>query len=90
MDLRALRDVLGDFHFDSERSRAEQDFRIFIRPSAWSSLQEFCLEQISLDNDLILESSPTRELVEEFAETLNIDLRPEDYVYRPVTTVGRE
>jgi hypothetical protein len=28
-DLRAVRDVLGDFHFDSERSRAEQDFRIF-------------------------------------------------------------
>jgi hypothetical protein len=87
LDLRALRDVLGDFHFDSERSRAEQDFRIFIRPSAWSSLQEFCLEHISLDKDLILETSPTRELVEEFAETLGIDLRPEQYVCRPVATV---
>lgn len=86
-DLRAVRDVLGDFHFDSERSRAEQDFRIFIRPSVWSSLQEFCLEHLSLDNDLILETSPTRELVEEFAETLGIDLRPEQYVCRPVTTV---
>ena len=86
-DLRAVRDVLGDFHFDSERSRAEQDFRIFIRPSAWSSLREFCLEHISLDNDLILETSPTRELVEEFAETLSIDLRPDQYVCQPVTTV---
>ena len=86
-DLRAVRDVLGDFHFDSERSRAEQDFRIFIRPSAWSSLREFCLEHISLDNDLILETSPTRELVEEFAETLSIDLRSDQYVCQPVTTV---
>jgi hypothetical protein len=86
-DLRAVRDVLGDFHFDSERSRAEQDFRIFIRPSAWSSLREFCLEHISLDNDLILETSPTRELVEEFAETLGIDLRSDQYVCQPVTTV---
>ena len=85
--IRALYDVLGDFHFDSARSRAEQDFRIFIRPSAWSSLQEFCLEHIGLDKDLILETSPTRELVEEFAETLGIDLRPEQYVCRPVTTV---
>lgn len=86
-DLLAMRDLLGDFHFDSDRSRAEQDFRIFIRPSAWSSLREFCLEHISLNNDLILETSPTRELVEEFAETLSIDLRPDQYVCQPVTTV---
>jgi hypothetical protein len=86
-DLRAVRDVLGDFHFDTARSRAEQDFRIFVRPSAWSSLREFCLEHIRLDNDLILETNPTRELAEEFAETLSIDLRPEQYVCRPLTTV---
>ena len=86
-DVGAMYDVLGDFHFDSERSRAEQDFRIFIRPSAWSALQEFCLEHISLENDLILETSPTRELAEEFAETLGIDLSSEQYVCRPVTTM---
>jgi hypothetical protein len=85
--LSAMRDLLGDFHFDSERSRTEQDFRIFIRPDTWPSLREFCLEHIRLDDDLILETSPTRELVEEFAETLGIDLRPEQYVCRPVTTV---
>jgi hypothetical protein len=78
-DVRTICDLLGDFHFDSERSRAEQDFRIFIRPSAWSLLREFCLEHISLDDDLILETIPTRELVEEFAETLGIDLQPEQY-----------
>jgi hypothetical protein len=86
-DVRTMCDLLGDFHFDSERSRAEQDFRIFIRPSAWSSLREFCLEHLSLDGDLILETSPTRELVEEFAETLSIDLLPEQYVCRPVANL---
>src|SRR5687767_3589168 len=33
LDLKALRDLIGDFHFDSDESRFEQDFRIFIRPS---------------------------------------------------------
>jgi hypothetical protein len=87
LDLCGLRDVLGAFRFDSARSRAEQDFRIFIRPAAWSTLRRFCLEHISLDNDLILETSPRRELVEEFAETLGIDLRPEQYDCQPLTTV---
>ena len=82
-----MHDLVGDFHFDSERSRAEQDFRIFIHPSAWPSLREFCLQHIILDDDPILETSPSRELVEEFAETMSIDLRPEQYVCRPVTTM---
>jgi hypothetical protein len=87
LDLGTVRGLLGEFHFDSERSRAEQDFRIFIRPSAWSSLREFCLQHIGRDNDRILETSPSRELVEEFAETLSINLKPEQYVFRPVTTI---
>src|SRR5689334_22995355 len=45
LDLRGLRDLIGDFHFDSERSRSEQDFRIFIRPADWSTVREFCIEQ---------------------------------------------
>jgi hypothetical protein len=86
-DLRTVHDLVDGFHFDSERSRAEQDFRIFIRPSSWSSLREFCLQHIVLDDDLILETSPSRELVEEFAETLSVDLRPEQYVSKPITTL---
>jgi hypothetical protein len=27
--------LIGEFQFDSEHSRAEQDFRIFVRSSAW-------------------------------------------------------
>jgi hypothetical protein len=87
LDLSTLHDLVDDFHFDSERSRAEQDFRIFIRPSSWFSLREFCLQHIVLDDDLILETSPSRELVEEFAETLSVDLRPEQYVSKPVATI---
>jgi hypothetical protein len=87
LDSDAVHDVVGGFHFDSERSRAEQDFRIFIRPSAWPSLREFCVQHIGRDHDVILETSPTRELVEEFAETLSIDLRPEQYLNRAMTTM---
>lgn len=84
-DLDTVHDVVGDFHFDSERSRAERDFRIFIRPLAWPALREFCVQHITRSNDVVLETSPTRELAEEFAETLGIDLGPEQYVCEPLT-----
>ena len=87
LDLETLNSLLGNFHFDGERSRSEQDFRIFIRPSAWTVLREFCLQHITLDNDPVIETDPTRELVEEFADTLAISLKPDQYVYKPVTTI---
>ena len=87
LDLEAIHDLIGDFHFDSERSRTEQDFRLFIRPSSWSVLREFCVHRLSHDNDPILETDPTRELVEEFADALKINLQPEQYASKPVATV---
>jgi hypothetical protein len=87
LDLEAIHDLIGDFHFDSERSRAEQDFRLFIRPSSWAVLREFCIQHLSRVNDLILETDPSRELAEEFSDTLNIHLKPEQYVSIPVATV---
>jgi hypothetical protein len=87
LDLQMLAGLLGDFHFDGERSQAEEDFRIFIRPSAWTALREFCVEHISRDHDQTLETDPTRELVEEFADTLEITLEPDQYVCSPVTTI---
>ena len=86
-DLSKMRDLIGDFHFDSERSRSEQDFRIFIRPSSWSMLREFCIEHLSSVDDPILETDPGRELVEEFDDALKINLNPEQYIHKPVTTV---
>jgi len=87
LDLEAIHDLISDFHFDSERSRTEQDFRLFIRPSSWSVLREFCIQRLSRDNDPILETDPTRELVEEFADALMINLQPEQYASKPVATV---
>jgi len=87
LDLRMLQRTVGDFHFDSEHSRSEQDFRIFIPPSAWETVQEFCLGHFSQANDPVLESDPRRELVEEFAETLEISLQPDQFIYEPVGTI---
>ena len=82
-----MRALVGEFHFDSERSRTEQDFRLFIRPSDWPALREFCLQHISREEDPILETDPRRELAEEFADALKISLRPEQYLHNPVATV---
>ena len=87
LDLNAVHDLIGDFHFDSERSRSEQDFRLFIRPSDWPVLREFCLQHISRDDDPILETEPTRELAEEFADVLKVNLKPEQYFHKPVAIV---
>jgi hypothetical protein len=86
-NLSMLHDVIGDFHFDSHHSRAEQDFRIFIRPSDWETVREFCVQHFSRVDDLILETSPGRELAEEFFDALKINLKPEQYIYKPVATV---
>jgi hypothetical protein len=82
-----LRNVIGDFHFDSERSHSEQDFRIFIRPSSWESVRQFCLQHFNDSDDPVLESDPTRELVEEFGETLKINLGPDQYILKSRGTI---
>jgi len=86
-DLNALQDFIGDFHFDSEQSRSEQDFRIFIRPAAWQVVRQFCLQHFSQANNTVLESDPGRELVEEFSDALEMDLRAEQFAYRPLGIV---
>jgi hypothetical protein len=87
LDPSALQKRVGDFHFDSEPSRAEQDFRIFVRPSHWESAQEFCLEHIRRPDTSVLEADPTRELAEEFADALRIDLEPNQYTVQAVGTI---
>jgi len=87
LDPRALRELIGDFHFDSDRSYLEQDLRIYIRPSDWATVREFCVEHINRAEDLILETGPERELAEEFADALEITLRPDQYSHQPLATV---
>lgn len=87
LDLNTLRDSIGDFHFDSERSRSEQDFRLFIRPSAWKTVREFCIQYLDNNDNSVLETDPVRELTEEFADALKMDLKPHQYICKSVATV---
>lgn len=87
LDLMKLRDLIGNFHFDSERSRSEQDFRILIRPSDWETVREFCVEHFSRVEDPVLETDPGREMTEEFADALKASLGPDQYSHRPIATV---
>lgn len=86
-DLKALQDLTGDFDFDSEGSRSEQDFRIFIRPAAWEAVRQFCLQSFRQPNDSVLESDPGRELVEEFNDVLELDMKAEQFAHKPVGIV---
>lgn len=85
--LLPIKERIGDFHFDSERSRSEQDFRIYIRPSAWDAVREFCVEQFCSPGGTVLESSPERELVEEFDDILGMNLSPNQYCCKLLWTV---
>ena len=87
LDPKALRDRIGDFHFDSEESRFEQDFRIFIRPTDWETVRGFCLQHLTNSDDPYLETDPSRELAEEFADALKISLKPDQYMCKPVGVI---
>lgn len=89
-DLNALQDLIGDFHFDSEESHSKQDFRLFVRPSDWETIQQFCLLHLSTPEDSVIESDPRRELVEELADALNVHLMPDQYILKPATTLVEE
>lgn len=78
---------VSSFNFDSQRSQAESDFRVYIQPSTWSALRDFCLDNMGLPGSLVLESDPSRELVEEFNDTLGIHLGPQQYAVTAVDMV---
>jgi len=80
---KLLEALIGAIHFDSERSRAEQDFRILIQPADWQAVRQFCLQHLAEVDDPVLDSGPARELAEEFADALNINLLPDQYTQQP-------
>jgi hypothetical protein len=86
-NLPALQEILSDFHFDSEQSRLEQDFRIFIRPSDWELVQTFCLGHLNQREDFVLELDPAREMAEELADSLGVTLRRDQYTIQAVEIV---
>jgi hypothetical protein len=74
-------------NFDSERSRSERDFRIYTNPSNWGKVRDFCLKNMAEGGGRELELDPTRELVEEFDDTLGIQLKPGQYIVDPYNIV---
>lgn len=80
----ALQGMIGRLQFDSERSKQEQDFRIFIPPSKWEVIKQYCLRHLKHEDDMELETEPDRELTEEFIETIKVKLRPHQYTVQPL------
>jgi hypothetical protein len=81
---KSLQGIIGDIQFDSERSKQEQDFRILIQSTQWDAVKQYCLLHLQDPNDLQLESAPDRELVEEFEETMGVELKPIQHSVQPM------
>ncbi len=82
-----LQALIGNFQYDSERSRREKDFRIQIQPGSWEKVKEICQEHLNQTGKGILESSPERELAEEFEDTLNVRITPDQYLLKPLCMI---
>jgi hypothetical protein len=83
LDPVPLERLIGDIRYDSERSKMEMDFRILIPPSRWDALKAYCCRTLADPANHDLESSPHRELAEEFEDALGIALHENQYVARP-------
>ena len=75
----SLQMLIGEFHYDSERSQEEQDFRILINPRSWGKTKDICRQHLNVTGRGILEPGPERELEEEFADSLGIEIKDDDY-----------
>jgi hypothetical protein len=84
LDPAPLRGMIGELQFDSQRSQREQDFRIQIPPAKWEQVKEYCLLHLGTLDDPEIESSPDRELVEEFADTIDVSLNADQYTVQPL------
>lgn len=87
LNQKELMKITGGFNYDSKRSHTEQDFRIYIQPSRWGNLRDFCLKSTRQNDPPLLESDPTRELEEEFNDALGIQLNPRQYSVKPLGVV---
>ncbi|MHA2061705.1 MAG: hypothetical protein ACW963_05365 [Candidatus Sifarchaeia archaeon] len=79
---KKLKDLMGNFHYDSERSYQEGDFRIQINPVSWEKVKEICKQHLKETESRILDSSPERELVEEFEDSLKIKITSNQYILK--------
>lgn len=84
LDSTSLREIIGEIQFDSKRSKRDQDFRILIPASKWETVKGYCLRHLKNPADLALESTPDRELIEEFGETIRFNLTQAQYNAEPL------
>ena len=74
-----LKKHIGRYHYDSERSREQEDFRIMIDPGQWGKVKEICYEHLKENEMAILDPSPVRELEEEFEDSLDVRISEKEY-----------
>jgi len=84
LDPNPLKEIVGEIQFDSERSKQEGDFRILIPSSKWETVKEYCLHHLANPDDTELEATPDRELTEEFAGTMSVNLERNQYTVQPL------
>lgn len=89
-DAKALKQNIGEFNYDSERSKREEDFRILIRPESWSKIKEICKEHLKKSGKKFIDTTPDRELAEEFEDSLKIILNPNKYNLKLLGMVTEE
>lgn len=80
---QTLKGLIGHFHYSNERSRQVNDFRILINPASWEKVKDLCQEHLHGTEEAILDSSPERELEEEFEDALHVRITPEQYHLEP-------
>lgn len=79
LDPQGLKNLIGEFHFDSERSREQSDFRIQVNPRHWETIIDICKSHLKDKRLNILDPSPAQEIAEEFEDSLHIKITPEIY-----------
>jgi hypothetical protein len=89
-DTKVLKQYIGDFNYDSEQSKREEDFRILVRPESWGKIKEICREQLKNSGKKIVDATPDRELAEEFEDSLKIILNPNRYILKLLGMVTEE
>lgn len=80
---QGLKELIGEFHYDSVRSFEEGDFRIQINPKYWGKIKEVCRAHLQDNGRGILDPSPERELAEEFEDSIKITITPDKYDLTP-------
>lgn len=90
LDPGQLKAHIGRFHFDSQRSKQDLDFRIQIRPADWEKVYQWCTTHLEQETSPVLDDSPVRELAEELEDCLKEPAPPDSYAVEPAGLIVHE